>query len=337
MRLMKKLLLAEACVTGIVLAGNAIAAAAAGPAVKDDIVVPTVYESGHFFAVPTLANGKQMRFMLDTGGGGFPTRYISQEQADRLGLKPDHTCKFGHTTLQVASPAFAPGSDLPELSTLCRGIIVSAEPGLPAGQLVPAYFQGGRWTFDYPAHQVILRGAAWSVPATAHATSLGFRHVKGDPHTGWPRLVVRIDGEPLDMLLDTGATSVPTPESLAANPIDTTEGEATGSYVVQSTFNRWHAKHPEWKVLEHGDVYFKAFPRTIRVPHVEIAGWDIGPVWFIERPDSAFHGMMAGLMDKPPEGAVGANVFEHFRMTIDYKRSKAWFDCVMGCKAVAGG
>lgn len=340
MRFMRKLLLAEACVTGIVLAGNAIAAAAR-PAVKDDIVVPTVYESGHFFAVPTLANGKQMRFMLDTGGGTSPTIFINQTQATQLGLTPDHTCEFGNT-YKAATPVFAKGQALPNLSPVCQGVVIEPDQTgesypTPHGQFVPVYFSGARWTFDYPAQQVTIRGEAWKPPAQAHESPLGFKQVPDGLKLGWARIDITVDGESLGMLLDTGATAMPTPASQAEHPIGVTNGEGVGSYVVHSVFEKWHADHPDWKVLEHGDGLFKAFPRTIRVPHVEIAGWDVGPVWFIERDDTAFHDMMGSLMDKPPEGAVGANVFEHFRMTIDYKRSKAWFDCVTGCKAVAGG
>jgi len=39
-------------------------------------------------------------------------------------------------------------------------------------------------------------------------------------------------------------------------------------------------------------------------------------------------------MDKQIEGSVGANVFEHFVMTLDYPRETAWFRCVTGCKAI---
>ena len=41
------------------------------------------------------------------------------------------------------------------------------------------------------------------------------------------------------------------------------------------------------------------------------------------------------MMDKPVEGTVGANVFQHFVMTIDYPHATAWFRCVTGCKAIA--
>jgi hypothetical protein len=45
--------------------------------------------------------------------------------------------------------------------------------------------------------------------------------------------------------------------------------------------------------------------------------------------------MMASLMDASPEGAIGANVLDHFGMTIDYPHATAWFRCAGGCTAAA--
>jgi hypothetical protein len=65
--------------------------------------------------------------------------------------------------------------------------------------------------------------------------------------------------------------------------------------------------------------------RIIEVPEVRVAGWTVGPVWFTERPDASFHQFMAQWMDKPPEGAVGGNVFRHFAVTVDYPAAVAYF------------
>jgi hypothetical protein len=58
-------------------------------------------------------------------------------------------------------------------------------------------------------------------------------------------------------------------------------------------------------------------------------------VWFTERPDKNFRQFMAQMMDKPPEGAIGGNVFDRFRMTLDYPHATAWFDCARGCTSAA--
>jgi hypothetical protein len=43
--------------------------------------------------------------------------------------------------------------------------------------------------------------------------------------------------------------------------------------------------------------------------------------------------MMASLMDKKPEGAVGANILRPFRIALDYPGETAWLQCVRDCTA----
>lgn len=40
-----------------------------------------------------------------------------------------------------------------------------------------------------------------------------------------------------------------------------------------------------------------------------------------------FLGMIASIMDEPPEGAIGAKVLDRFSMTVDYPNVVAWFPC----------
>lgn len=308
-------------------------------AATTDVVMPTTYESGHFYATPMLDNGKAMRMVLDTGGGFWPSYWINEIQADALSLTADGSCMVDGRTFALAHPQFRPGEGIPDFPGSCRGVvIVPASDGAEAdGQLVPLYFLHGVWTFDYPDRKVILRTRGVVPPAGAHKTALGFRVSPSGLMFGWPRIVLTVDGQALDMLLDTGATAHPTPAGLKASGISTTGGFGVTSYITKSTMDAWRKKHPDWTVVEQGDdlVPRNIFP-IIRVPAVQIAGWEVGPVWFTERPDSAFHSMMASLMDRPPEGAVGANIFEHFRMTIDYPHKDAWFECVSGCAPASG-
>lgn len=319
-------LVRQVAVLGMTVA-IASSATAAGNAIAADTVIPTVFESGHFYAVPKLVNGSSLRLLVDTGGGMSPAPFVNQAQADVLGLKTDHTCTSDGRTYQVAAPAYVDGQGLPDSSRRCRGVAVlpNEASNTPTGQVVPMYLKGSVWTFDYPMHRLVLRGSAWRASADAHKTRLGFKSLPDGASAGWPRITVRVDGEVLNMLLDTGATAKPGADALIENPRSTTDGIGVGSYIVESTMKRWEKKHPEWKVIAQGDTLFSAYTRMIRVPQIEIAGWHIGPVWFIERPDRAFHGMMAMLMDQPPDGAVGANVFEQFQMTLDYPHKTAWF------------
>ena len=171
-------------------------------------------------------------------------------------------------------------------------------------------------------------------PSGTGKTTL-LRHITGQlaPDAG----TIRVDGQPLDMLLDTGATAHPTPAGKKASGTPTVNGLGVTSYITASVFNRWHKAHPDWRVVGDGDDLGgpKHPMPIIEVPEVEIAGWSVGPVWFTERPDPAFHDMMSSMMDKRIEGAVGGNVFRRFVMTIDYPQATAYFRCVRGCKPAA--
>lgn len=159
----------------------------------------------------------------------------------------------------------------------------------------------------------------------------------GEVIFGYARIVIRVDGQPLNMLLDTGATAHPTAAGEQASHTPTVSGFGVTSYVTTRVFDRWHRAHPAWRVVQAGDDLFgpRSPMRLIEVPRVEIAGWSVGPVWFTERPNAAFDDMMSPLMDRQIDGAVGGNVFRHFVLSIDYPRETAYFRCARGCTATA--
>lgn len=322
-------------------AGAAVAATQPATAT----VLPTSYEAGHFYATPETTGGQRLKLLVDTGGGGAANLYwITARAGKRLHLKT-HACKLGEDSFTVAAlPDYMRGHGLPPpQGSPCGEVVMVQNVGEHAmagddGQFSGSYlYANGIWTFDYPAHRLLLLGRTWHPDPAAHATRLGFqRDAQGKATTGYARITVHIGGEPIAMLLDTGATAHPTSEGERASHVPTVNGIGVTSYIVRSVFERWHKAHPAWRVVENGDDLFgrgRVEP-MIEVPRVEIAGWSVGPVWFVQRPDPAFHGMMSSMMDKRIDGAVGGNVFKHFVMTIDYPRAVAYFACTRGCKAV---
>lgn len=302
-------------------------------------VLPTVYEAGHFFAVPETRDGQRLKLLVDTGGGGNLGMYwISKAAAERLRLK-SAACVVDGQHLPVARlPAYRAGLGLPPPGHGPCGAALLVFPqgggNTLDGQLGAGYLPGRVWTFDYPARRLTLEGGGWHPAPDAHRTPLGFPHDgSGRPDSGFARITLRVDGQPLDMLLDTGATAYPTPTAARISGTPTVHGEGVASYVATSMLERWHKAHPDWRVLENADdrVAAKPLKRIIEVPRVEIAGWSIGPVWFTEQPDRAYHEYIAQWMDKPVEGAVGGNVFRHFVMTLDYPHEAAYFRCASGC------
>jgi hypothetical protein len=298
-------------------------------------VLPTIYEAGHFYAVPETTSGQSLKLLVDTGGGGRGHLYwISAAAAQRLSLKTS-TCQAHGAAISVAAaPSFMPGRGLPSASDPCRGILV-LQQGMPGvdGMLGSPYLDGRIWTFDYPAQRLVLEAASWHPDPASRTAPLAFqKNAAGEAVLAFPRIVIKVDGQPLDMLLDTGATAHPTEAGSKAAGTPTVDGIGVTSYITSGQLERWHRAHPDWRVVDRGDDLLpKLQARLIEVPRLEIAGWTVGPAWFTERPDASFHDTMASLMDRAPEGAVGGNVLQHFAMTLDYPKATAYFRCGDGC------
>ncbi len=306
-------------------------------------LLPTIYEAGHFYATPQLPNGKAMRLLVDTGGAGGSGMYaIDSASARRLGLEVT-PCAVDDEKIQIIEPPpFLPGKGLPTSTHTPCGAAAIVLKGLGGdvdgedGLLGAGYLPGHIWTFDYPGHKLWLEPKNWRPPAGAHRTALGFQqNAKGEPTSGLSRITLTVDGQPLDLLLDTGATAKPTTAGEQASGTPTEHGTGVTSYITTSVLNRWHQQHPDWRVVADGDALSSPrATRLIEVPTVKIAGWDIGPVWFTERPDTNFDAErgIARYMDKEVAGAAGGNIFRHFAMTIDYPNQAAWFSCASQCR-----
>lgn len=303
-------------------------------------ILPTTYEAGHFYATPATADGQKLRLLVDTGGGGTAGLYwISTDAAKRLGLAT-HACALHGFDLTAGNlPAYKPGHGLPApLPGPCGPVLMVQDTQASGdGQLGGTYLMGRIWTFDYPKQQLSLEPASWRPNASMHPAPLGFlRNAQGEAATAFARITIQVDGQPLDMLLDTGATAHPTIAGKQASHTATVNGFGVTSYIATSTLERWHKAHPAWHIVQNGDdLHPKTKSRLIEVPGVDIAGWRTGPIWFTEQADAAYHVNMAQWMDKPVDGALGGNVFAHFAMTIDYPHAAAYFRCVTDCKPAA--
>ncbi|UPG93197.1 hypothetical protein [Luteibacter aegosomatissinici] len=320
----------KALACGIALGGCPFLSATAAT------VLPTVYEAGHFYVTPTLAQGGMLKLILDTGGPGL-TWGLFPATAARLRLAPA-TC--GGYDFFLQPPAFAQGKGLPASERSCgKAFKASAKTVTDKsidGVVGSFYLFDHAWTFDYPGHQLIVEDASWRPTGGAREGQIAFMlDARGDAGSPLPTITIKVDGKPLDMLLDTGATAHPSPAGQKAMGTEVANGGfAAGSYIVTSVMDAWHAAHPDWPVVEGADdlAGTAKATRTIRVPAVEIAGWTVGPAWFTERRDAAFSDKGIGqYMAGDIKGAVGGNVYAHFRMTIDYPHKKAWFTCIKEC------
>jgi len=304
--------------------------------------LPTAYAAGHFYARPVTRDGHVLQLLVDTGGGGGSGLYLLDKGlAGRLGL-PMQACTQGGQSMSLVQPyPFTAGKGLPAVSSTPCGAVAIPVPGFKSyggedGILGAGYLPHFTWTFDYPRHALWLEGPGWKPRQGMHRLALGFpRNAAGHRTSGFPRITLQVGGQPVALLLDTGATARPTAAGEKASRIPLSRGIGVTSYITTRVMDRWHREHPRWRIVRDGDKLIAGLhPRLIEVPRVDIAGWSVGPVWFTERPDRSY-AWMSSMMAGPVVGSAGANIFRHFVMTLDYAHDAAWFDCVKDCQSGA--
>jgi len=296
-------------------------------------LIPTSYETGRFVATLRVGETNTLRLLVDTSGPSFFGLYeLSGNAIKRFNL-PVAPCNISGATIDLVKP-FSGSEDLPVVTgTPCNSVaIAQTRPDIDGwdGYIGDGYLMHFIWTFDYPKKQLWREPESWKPSAGMYAAKLGFRKNKrGEKQWGTPRITLLVDGEPIDMKLDTGA---PTFTIKQTGYQQTTPAISGSSYITKSTIDRLIQDHPDCCVVmlrDHG-------VRVIKVTKLEIAGWVIGPVWFAEAPDAVFSNASGGGsmdMDKPVYGAAGPNIFDHLSMTLDYRTDTAWFACVSGCYA----
>jgi hypothetical protein len=304
------------------------AAAAADSSLTEGVVVPTSFEDGRIYVeMPVPSRRAPLHVLTDTGGGSF---ILSKDAASRLRLTlvPERSAEvmaemgpdtwLGEPTpfirrQWIALPAKTQFLVIPQVKLLST----SDRDGIFGQQ----WFADHVWTWDYPHKKLILRPPSWH-PSNARPLQVTFKTDKSRNRlSDFPRIVVRVDGEELPMLYDTGATTILTPGALEA-VADKSPALRSTSMIAHSTFERWRTRHPDWRIVDDAQVATHA--RMILVPEVEITGRKSRAAWFTERPDKAFYEFMTQLMSDHVEGSIGGNVLADFVISIDYPRAKAW-------------
>ncbi len=294
------------------------------------VTIPTQFTENMFYARPVAENGVRLKFYTDSGGGALIYRSV----VDTLHLPVLHEEIDGKNTDEVMLPRFRKDSAIPSpLGHEGKLFVLPDDQRLPifdsdmSGLLGQQWFAGRVWTWDYPNHQLLLRvqGDLPKVSAT-HRVLLGFKmnqQGQRDPSLSFARIRATVDGRSIDLLFDTGASTMMTPQALEEIHDGHAAHRAT-SFIAKSIFARWHAEHPDWKVIEKAEEH--TGDSMIQVPSVEIGGYTVGPVWFTERPDKNFTQWMSQWMDKTVYGALGGSALQYLRVTVDYRNAMAYFE-----------
>jgi len=284
-------------------------------------VLPSEFENNRIFLVPVTPEGRVVRFVADTGGGWNAIKRSVVAELDLANAIVDDSIVF---------PEFRPSRSIPSNSLFNTGNLVVVEDSeLDVGV---DGFLGGRWfgdkvwEIDYLRERISIHAEADGlVERDAHEIELGFQvdqHGRRTMH--FPRMPIDVDGEILEVLLDTGAKAQLS--ASAAVHFGEAHGTSIGtSFIVEAVFDKWVSKHPEWTVVAAANpIRGHSYP-MIEVPEVAIGGYRVGPVWFTVRPDSAFHEFMSSMTDQTVQGALGGSGLQHFRLVVDYPNAKAYF------------
>ncbi len=184
------------------------------------------------------------------------------------------------------------------------------------------FFMGKSWTFDYLHRQVWVNTPLLPTEANKPGVQkLGFKkNLNHENIYGHPSLTIEVNGEPIDVLFDSGATMVLSKEGKKV--FNTTEKTKGASFIAKSIFDKWRKDHPDWKYYKGADYRND----VIEAPLIKIAGLEVGPVLFAERPDEVWSEGMIQTMDKVVKGAIGGSALKYLKVTIDYNSELVKFE-----------
>jgi hypothetical protein len=293
------------------------------------VALPVHFEGDRFWVEPVLPKGQTLKFFTDTEGA----LEILEASVKRTEL-PKKSVGEGMGRIDfIQMPAFKPEASVPPPLGNDGNIMITipvTRPGDPTepadGTLGQAWFSGRVWTLDYLGKRMLWYPEG-GLPAgdPAHRVPLGFKKDEsGKRPADFARITVTIDGEPLDLVLDTGATVRLTDAALKALGDGGPSSRAT-SFIGQSHFDRWRQKHPDWRVIENADASLNDEP-MIEVPAVTVAGHTVGPVWFTRRPDPNYQQFLSFWTDRQVQGALGGSALKYFRVSLDYPNAVALFE-----------
>jgi len=190
------------------------------------------------------------------------------------------------------------------------------------GMLGREWFADKIWEFDYSKKTLKhLEHRDENKENTRQSLRLYFKIDSLGNHTHHlPRIQIIVESDTLSMLLDTGAQAYLSKE--AQRELHKNELVAT-SFINASTFNRWRNTHPDWKVIEKGDLSFGKKADLIIVPEILLGGVTVGPVEFVKRADSNFEVMSHYFMDQEIVGALGGNALSGLnKFVVDYENEE---------------
>lgn len=184
------------------------------------------------------------------------------------------------------------------------------------------FFMKRSWTFDYIKRQIWVNTPLSDADMTNPSVQkIGIKkNQNNEPIYGHASMKIEVNGEPIDVLFDCGATFILSDSGKKV--FNTTAKTMGGSFIAASIFDKWHKEHPEWKYYAKAD----GGKDIIEMPTVKIGIYEVGPVLFSKRPDEVWSKGMIASMDKVVKGAIGGSALKYFKVTIDYNSELIKFE-----------
>ncbi len=302
-------------------------------------------EGERFYLKMAVVGGDTILAYCDTGGGIsmlFPNYSENQKVNSKIklgifkGLMPMKYILFNDLVVDYSFPkpfplrkrilrnpinmVKSPYLLIPPLDKeLKMAIDAQPEIGVFLGQ---DFFMNKSWTIDYIKKNIWVNTPLNKTEIElANVQRIGFKKNKNQENIfGHPSMIIVVDGDTIDVLFDTGATSILTEKG--KKYFETTKKTLGSSFIAASIFQKWRDKHPEWKYYPKAEL----LGDMIEVPKIKIGGHEVGPVLFSQRPDEVWSEGMIATMDKAVKGAIGGSSLKHFRVTIDYNSELIRFE-----------
>jgi hypothetical protein len=253
-----------------------------------------------------------LKLRLDTGGYDL----VSAAAAHRMHLKEGtvHLTSGDRSTFE-----------LPQPSALSSDALLQARPGALESTFVEPVdgtLSFGRFatqplTIDFPKKTVTLGESHPGGDRVTMTVGLGPRPAAGLAPTAFALVPVTIGGERIMMLLDTGADVAI--DAAHRNRFDDAAATRSLPLIPTSLFERLHARHPGWNVL-NGAAHMaetKSAVTLLRLPEFLIGTHRAPPTWFAVREDKETYTNLTRMFKTNVEGDLGGEALRAWRITID--------------------
>lgn len=290
-----------------------------GRAVAQAIALPARVEGNVVLLTPALRGGARLRILVDSGGYDLIDA-AAAARTGRVGAPVALRGRRGRTA--IAFPDFEPPR-IPVPPTrwlVARSSALASTFALPVdATLGPAWMSRYAISVDYPRRTVSFRDDA------AHAVSVPLRIAAGPaPAPDLPRTIVatidvRIAGEPLTMLLDTGSTALIGVAARSRMPDRSPVRQVC--LIDVAVLARWHRAHPSWPYIAKGATLPGDPPGAraamIRVPSLLVGSVQAWPTWFVARNDRSTFAALSKQLGRPVAGDLGGDALRRWKVTYD--------------------